>query len=345
VSGKSRITLDDIANRLKISKSTVSNALTGNRYVSPRTAFRVREFCRQYGYRGNVLARGLRTQKTNIIGITVPDITEPFYSSLVRQVEEELKTVGYQILLGSYDFNDDEERKIIETFEDMMVDGLIVIAGLNGTDEVYGNLTTRFPVVFLDRKSNDDRVVSVVADHRQIGLDAVNYLVAKGHRNMVHVTIPFRDFRTAELRAQGYRQGLARHGLEDGGSTILIEPTLRLHEIPTSIELAKRISQLEVSAVFAVSDYVAIGLIKGLSALGKRIPEDISILSVTNTNYCLVTSPTLSSFDLSPEDSSRQAVDLMLKSISGVTDKQYSIAMPHRLVERESVRTLSSSGN
>ena len=338
---KATITLGEIAEMLELSKATVSNALTGNRYVSPSTVKKVREISEKYGYRANHLARGLRTRKTNVIGITVPDITEPFYSSMVRYVEEELKARGYTILLGSYNFDYEEEKRIAETFQGFMVDGMIVIAGLNETDEFYGELSADLPIVFLDRYVEDKRIYSVVADHRQIGIDAVDYLVGKGHRKIIHLTIPFGDFRTAELRAQGYAEGLAMHGLEKQNSTILVEPSMRLNEIPTSIAIAKRISRLKATAVFAVSDYVAIGLLKGLSSLGVKIPEEVSILSVTNTNYCLVTSPTLTSISLSPVESTQKAVEILLNLLSPKRRRPESVTVAHSIVERESVRDLS----
>ena len=116
---------------------------------------------------------------------------------------------------------------------------------------------------------------------------------------------------------------------------------MRLDEIPTSIAIAERINRLKATAVFAVSDYVAIGLLKGLSSLGVKIPEEVSILSVTNTNYCLVTSPTLTSISLSPVESTKKAVKILLKLLSAKGHKPESITVPHSIVERESVRDIN----
>ncbi len=338
---KATITLGEIAEMLKLSKATVSNALTGNRYVSPSTARKVREISEKYGYRANHLARGLRTRKTNVIGVTVPDITEPFYSSMVRHVEEELKTSGYTILLGSYNFDCEEEKRIVETFRGFMVDGIIAIAGLNDTDELYSGLSGDIPIVFLDRAVDTGRVSSVVADHKQIGIDAVRYLVAKGHRKITHLTIPYGDFRTAALRARGYEEGLAMYGLDRRKSTILVEPSMRLNEIPTSIAVARRIGEVKATAVFAVSDYVAIGLLKGLSSIGVKVPANVSILSVTNTNYCLVTTPTLTSVSLSPVESTQKAVKILLELLSAKRRRPESVTVAHTIVERESVRDIN----
>jgi LacI family transcriptional regulator len=337
---KTPVTLEEIANILNLSKATVSNALTGNRHVSAETVHRVREACSKYGYRANSLARGLRTKKTNVIGVTVPDVTEPFYSILVRHVEEELKALGYRILLGSYYFDVQEEQRIVETYQDLMVDGLIAIAGLSETDEVYETLADQLPIVFLDRKAELEEVSSVVADHKQIGVDCVDYLVSKGHKRIVHLTIPFGDFRTAELRAEGFKEALRNSGLQAQEPSIIVEPSIRLNEIPTSIAMAERISHTGASAVFAVSDYVAVGLLKGFSTVGMRVPEDISILSVTNTDYCLVTSPTLTSVDLSPAQSARVAVELMVARLSGGDEEAKSVVVPHHIVERESVKDI-----
>jgi DNA-binding LacI/PurR family transcriptional regulator len=128
-------------------------------------------------------------------------------------------------------------------------------------------------------------------------------------------------------------------GLSIDPSLLIIEPSIRMNEIRKSIQLSTKVRNSKATAVFVVSDYVALGLIRGLEALGIRIPEDISILSVNNTDYCLVTTPPLTSIDLSPRRASRQAVRLLVDmNLNGL--KYSQIEVPCSIIQRETVTNL-----
>jgi LacI family transcriptional regulator len=332
-------TLGDIAELLNISKATVSNALSGNRYVSPKTIKLVRKASKQLGYQVNIIARGLRTRTTNIVGVTVPDITEPFHGLLVHHVEEKLKEYGLEMLLGSYYFDLNEELRLIETFQRLMVRGIIAISGLDNNTVKYQDLSQGISTVFLERDPLNYAISAVIPDHRRISIDAVDFLVSRGHRKIAHLTIPFENFHTLKLRAEGYIEGLKKNGIEFDKSLLFIEPSIRLHEIQTAIQLADRIKETGASAVYVVSDYVAIGLVKGIVFSGLRVPEDISILSVTNVDYSMITSPSITSIDLSARWSAKRAVKMLLELKPEETIQAKRIFSPHKIIERESVGT------
>jgi LacI family transcriptional regulator len=335
-------TIGDIAKSLNISRSTVSNAITGTRYVSEKTKRRVFEACRRLNYKPNVFAQGLRTKKTNIIGVTVATVSEPYLGQLVRNVEEELKKVNYHMFMGSYYFDTEEELKLIEGLERYMVDGIIAISGTDETNEVYERIATRIPVVFVSRQPGRYEIPRVCVDDRQLGIDAIDYLVSMGHSRIAYLTIPNENFGTLRSRQEGYIEGLRRNGIPYDANLILIDDNMRLNEIRTSIAVAKTVEAVGVTAVFVVSDYIAVGLLKGLSMIGIEVPAQLSILSVTNIDYCLITTPQLSSFDLSPKKASVEAVSLIHKMQSDVRSQHPHVVIPHKLVERETVASFPS---
>ncbi len=332
---KRRATLEDIAKHLNLSKATVSNAISGKRHTSAKTVEKVKAAAKKLGYRTNIIAQSLRTKSLNLVGVTVPDITEPYQAILVRKIEQELKKYGVEILLGSYYFDTDEERRIVDTFQKLMVRGILSVTGLSDTNEVYERASLEMPIVFINRDPGDCRIPAVLNDNRRMSFDAVDYLVSKGHRRIAHLTIPFENFITLKLRAEGYVEALERRGIEYDPDMLIIDNKIRLHEIETSLHLADRIKKMNVSALYVVSDYVAVGLIKGLVNVGMTIPRDISILSTNNTDYCLVTSPTISSIDLTPGLMVRKAVEMLL---TGETEneKPKKVFIPHKICERGS---------
>lgn len=345
---RQRVTLADVARHLNISRATVSNALNGNRYVSPRTKERVQEACKQLGYRVNALAQGLRTNKTRIIGVTVPDIQEPFLGSLVRNVEIELKEYGYEMLLGSYFFDTKEEERILRTFEALRLDGIVAISGLDNTLSAYTSIAAEIPVVFLERNALGARISSVLLDSFQFGVDAVSYLYGHGHRRIAYLTIEYDNFRILKDRYLGYVEGLKRHSLPYSDDLVIKRSNLLLHEIEYTLsdirELYEHLVANGVTAVLVVSDYVAVALIKGLTSIGVRVPQDVSILSVTNISYGTVTTPTLSTYDIAPQNGAHEAVGLLMKMQTLQRRRVQKIYLPHTLVERESVLDLRTAG-
>ncbi len=335
-------TISDIAKALNISRSTVSNAITGKRYVSEKTKEKVSEICTKLNYKPNKFAQGLRTKKTNIIGVTVATVSEPYLGQLVRNVEEELKKINYHMFMGSYYFDTEEELKLIEGFERYMVDGIIAISGTDETNKAYEQIASRVPVVFIARHPAKCRIAKVSVDDRQIGIDAVEYLVNMGHRKIAYLTIPYENFGTLRLRLEGYNDGLKRYGIPYNRDLVIIDAKMRLNEIPTSIKVAEKVEKVGATAVFVVSDYIAVGLIKGLTMIGIKVPEQISILSVTNIDYCLITTPLLSSFDLSPKLAAKNAVRLIHEMQSDSRPKYTNIVIPHKIIHRATVATLPS---
>jgi DNA-binding LacI/PurR family transcriptional regulator len=144
-----------------------------------------------------------------------------------------------------------------------------------------------------------------------------------------------------KLRAEGFLEGLAANNLSSSKSSILIDSRIRLHEVATSIEIAQRVKQCGASAVFVVSDYVAVGLIKGLSRLNVRVPEDISVMSITNVDYSLVTTPTITTIELFPKTVAKSAAETITMMISGKAAETPRKYVPFRIIERESVRAIA----
>ena len=343
---KAPTTLEDIARYLHISRATVSNALSGNRPVSAATKKRVEEACVRLGYRMNTLARSLRTSRTKIIGVTVPDILEPFLAVLVRDVEVELKRHGYEMLLGSYFFDSDEELRILQTFQSLMVEGILAVSGRDDTLPAYRDLARQIPTVFLERDPIGEPISSVGSDTFSQGEEAVDYLAARGHTRMAHLTIEYSNFRILKDRAEGFLHGLRKHGLPADESHVIVVPRILTHEIDYTLEYTRevyqRLQQMSATAVFVVSDYVAIALVKGLTSMGVAVPHDLSLVSVTNTPFVALTTPTITSFDLSPQVGARDAVDILMKQLLRSRNRAVHLTMPQSLIERDSVRDLNA---
>lgn len=194
------------------------------------------------------------------------------------------------------------------------------------------------------RDPADYRVSSVVPDFYECGRSAARYLASKGHKRIAHLAIRNDNFLILQKEEAGYRDALRECGLPFDPSLLIVEPAILLNEIRASLKVPQRIIDTGATAVYVVSDYVAIGLVKALQELNVRIPQDISILSVSNVDHCLVTTPMLTSIDLSSSKSVEKAVGLLMKMQSDPTRISH-IRVPFTIIERQSVSTLPGASH
>jgi LacI family transcriptional regulator len=339
MNGNQSIKLDDIARALGISKATVSNALTGNRYVSQKTIQRVHEACSRYGYTVNYLAQSLRTRTTRTIGVTVPNISEPLISTILHYVEQNLKKRGYEMLLGSYYFDPKEEIRLLGTFRRMRVDGILAVSGQDDMEERYLEAAAAVPVVFLERDPGDLPISCVMTDYYKSGVEIVRFLRSKGHSRIGYLTIRYDNFRKLKHRLDGYLDELKRTDGNGARPIVIEEPRLIMHEVDSTLKLASRLRQRihesGATAMHVVSDYIAVSLVKAFSDLGVRIPGELAMIGFGNVDYCRVCTPRLSSFDPDARKLGARAVSVLLDLINKTVTGPVREYVPFSIVERE----------
>jgi len=205
-------TIKDVAARAAVSVATVSAVINSNKYVSPALAQRVRESITALGYERNSLAQGLKTQTSHTIGLIISDITNPFFTSIVRGVEDVANAHHYSLILGNTDENLKKEMSYFRLLESKRADGLIVAVTAGSHEYLQSWPAHHLPLVSIDRSLFNLGIDAVLVDNVAGARTAVEHLIALGHRRIGIVTgIP--GITSTEERLTGYKQALEMHGI------------------------------------------------------------------------------------------------------------------------------------
>ena len=328
-----KITIHDIARQLNLTSGTVSRALNDHPRISTLTKQLVKEKATELKYQRNKIASSLRLGKSHTIGVIIPSAQMNFFGSVVHGIELMASSNGYSILLYQTEETTSLEKKAIETFLSARVDGILASVAKETVDfSHYQELQKRhIPLVLFDRTNDELSVPSVTIDDYKGGFLATEHLIEKGYKKIAHVLGPpqIKSFRE---RLRGYEDALKMHGIK-------IMPEL-IYQGDISIESGKSavdyFFKLPVipDAVFAVEDYTALGIIKGLKERKINIPEDFGVIGFANESFGEHITPSLSSVDQQTVPMGKEALKLLMEIITlkeretGIHPKQKIVLEP-----------------
>lgn len=326
------ISIKDIARVAKVSHSTVSRALHNSPLVSHETAERIRRIAREKGYRPSAIARSLVTRRTKTIGVVVTRIADPFIAEVVNGIEEIANDHGYSVFLANSDANPDREVKVVHSFHERRVDGILVTASRVGA--LYMPLLDemRVPTVLINNQHPGEFVHSVMIDNPAASRLATEHLIRLGHRRIAYIGDQF-GFQSDTERFAGYRSALEvadvpflpeliAHG--DGkpeGGLRAMEKLLALTKPPT--------------AVFCYNDMSALGALRAIHEQGLRVPEDISVVGFDDLFIASYTRPALTTVSQPMRQMGRMAMDILIKLFAGLNSKT-NLKVQGQLIVRES---------
>lgn len=278
--------------------------------VSPASREAILRAIDELGYRPNLMARSLVQQRTRLIGVTISDLRNPFFGSVVAGIQERARELDYQVLFNTGDRDPTLEEAAIESLLQLRVDGLI-LASPRVSDEIVTRTAASLPVVVLNRETSGTATDSVTNDNMHGAQLAVEHLAGLGHRRIAFISGG--PGAGARIRADGYRQAMRSRGLgehirvaegahtEDGGERGARE-LLGSPPMPT--------------AIFASNDLCAIGTMNALEEAGLRIPDDVSLIGYDNTSLAALRHISLTSIHQPGGDMGRSAVDCLAKRIA-----------------------------
>lgn len=270
-------TILDVASRAGVSKSTVSNVVRGLTGVSEPTRVRVQAAIDQLGYRPNVLARQLVQRRTNILGVVVGDLANPFFAEMAKSVERHAAARGFTAMFCNTEGDGDAEMAGVETLLQHRVAGIVFLAFSGDSRIMQKTLQHQVPVVFVSCSAPWGDVVSV--DDTDGGRVATSHLIEAGHRRVAYVSIPELEDQSDRARWDGYRDAMQKAGLAPG-PRVRWSPTSRKAEVDgIETELIDVFQGDErMTAVFAANDFAAISLQEFADSVNLRVPQDISIV-------------------------------------------------------------------
>lgn len=307
------VTIKDIARIAGVSASTVSRALNGSTELSEATRRRILEICQQEGYHVNVLARSLIKNRTNILGLIVPEITNPYYSELSFAVETYARERGYNIMLCNSLYNSLTTEKLFEHLISHQVDGILLANSSNESAMLVRKFSPMVASVLIGTHGEEfNDINSVSVDNLTGGRLAGQHLLELGHKNIIYAG--FRSENMSHLlRFRGFCKVLKDAGLEPE----VLENKEDHSSISCGYELGKAIfsAPLKHTAIFASTDSLALGILKAADECSISIPEDISLLGFDNILYSSLPRITLSTVDQQKQLQAEAAVDMLLDLI------------------------------
>jgi DNA-binding LacI/PurR family transcriptional regulator len=329
------VSIKDIARAAKVSHPTVSRALSNSPLVKGETAKRIREIAASLGYRPSAIARSLATKRTNRIGVVVTSIADPFIADVISGVEEAANDHGYSVFLANSNANPDREVKVVHSFHERRVDGILVTASRVGALYVPLLSQLKVPIVLINNQhpdETDEFIYSVTIDNIKASNEVMHHLIGLGHKRIAYIG-DRGGFQSDIERFAGYRQGLAFAGYQfspelvvhgDGkpeGGGQAMERLLRLPNPPT--------------AVFCYNDMSALGALRVLQGHGIKVPEDLSLVGFDDLAIASYTSPLLTTVHQPKQQMGRMAMDIMIKLLSRI-DSKTNIKVEGELIVRES---------
>lgn len=328
-----RVTISDVATHAGVSKTTVSHVLSGRRPVALATRERVEVSIRELGYRPDGLARSLRTQRSHLVALLIPDITNPFYPVLARGLESGMDGAGYHVVICNTESRPDEELEFVAEMCDRRVDGIVLDSFAVGVDELRAVTGPNLPVVWIGAESADHPGIDVVkSDDEQGAFDATTHMIGRGRSRVAMIDgTPG----SGTPRTNGYRRALAAAGLPETASTIRHGGWTReggANAMRSLLDLDER-----PDGVFCANDLMAIGAFDALREGGCRVPDDVALVGFDDIDAASLVSPSLTSVVNPAFETGRTAGGLLMERMTGAyAGPQRAVTLPCRLVERAS---------
>ncbi|MCL2781163.1 MAG: LacI family transcriptional regulator [Actinomycetia bacterium] len=334
VTGKA-VTLKDVAAAAHVSRATAARALNSYGYVGDETATRVREAAERLGYQTNLVAQALRSGQLPIVGFVPGDIQNPFFARIARDLDAELRKQRYNVVIASSQEDVEQEKELLESLRSLSIRGF-VLAPASTTDSQHIAQLVREgrPVVLIDRVVKGVRSDSVVVDNEGGAREAVDYLVANGHRRIGLLRDDSKIF-TAQERFAGYQNSLASHGIALDESLVSVSRSTVEHAIEATIRLFSR--RIRPTALFTVDSLMTQGALLGLRSMGLTIPRDVSLIGFDDFDLATFTDPQITVVEQPIADIGPLVAKMLLQRLGGDDSKPRQMRFPTRLVARGSV--------
>lgn len=342
-----RATIYDIARKVKTSTATVSRVLSHSGYpVSIELKNKILLASKELNYIPNIVGRMLKKSDSKDIGVIVPTILNPYYTQLVLGIEQEARNKGYNIFLCNSLRDPITEEKYIDSLFQKQVSGIIISSVTENHEYLKKRIKQGLNVVVFDQDIVEIKGSKVGFDYIKGGLIAVEYLIKMGHKNIAFLTTPLNKQSRRET-LEGYRLALLKNNIDFIKENIIeseseIESADRSYEFENGKYLAKKFLSLKErpTAIFAINDMTAFGIIQEFLEKGIKVPEDISIIGFDNIEFSTMITPPLTTVNQPSYETGKHACKLLLEKMEDEKFKDISITLQPSLIIRKSVKSL-----
>jgi LacI family transcriptional regulator len=326
-------TVHDVAKRAGVSPITVSRVINNSGYISDVTRERVETAIKEIGYVPNTLARGLRSKRTNTLALIVTDITNPYFTSMARGVEDVAGASNYTVIYCNTDESETKEEKYANILAQRQVDGVLLVPACGNAKTINFLESNDISVVVLDRRVSGVNTDFVRADSENGANHLTKLLLGLGHERIAVITGP-KTVSTSVDRVKGYSQALTEAGLSENELVYYGSFTQQ-----SGYDLTKQamLQSPSPTAIFAANNFILLGVIKALRELQLKVPDDVSVVGFDDFFESMLVKPFFTAVVQPAYEMGRLAAELLLKRISGeLSGECQKIIFPTEIIERES---------
>lgn len=330
-----RPSVKDVALRAGVSWKTVSNVVNGRTNVRPETRERVEAAIRELGYRTSLAGRQLRSGRTHLLAVALPELTTPYFADLAHEMIAAAEERGYTVLISETNARAENERHVARGFDTQFADGIILRPGsLDGTSalDAHGPI----PLVLLGERVDGSRLDQVIIDNELSGQEVTDHLLAMGCRSPLFLgAAESRPFGTGWLRARGFRTAVEQAGLSFAPSDLVpVEPYAR--DTGAAAVQALVDEGIAFDGLVCASDLIAMGAMYALRQNGRAVPADVAVVGWDDTAEASYSNPTLTSIAIDTPRIAREAVRLIIRRIEDPEAPPAEVVVGHTLIARES---------
>lgn len=325
-------TMEDVAKAAGVSVATVSRVLNKSSSVAQSTREAVLDSIKRLDYRPNLLGRNLRRTETKLVLALLPNIANPFYSLIVKGIEDVAQRNGYNVMLCNTDSNADREQVYLELLKNRLADGVIIMASEIGGDELTA-INGHFPVVQCCEYKEGAKVPLVSIDNYFAAKKVAKHLISLGHKRIGMISCK-NSFLSTKRREQGFRSALEEAGLEfDDRLVVYGNYSFKSgHRMATNLLMLSE----RPTAIFAISDIMAVGVLRAAREKGLSVPEDLAVAGFDNISFASMCNPMLTTVSQPKYDLGCTAMELLIRKIRGDLKEPVDIILENELVIRES---------
>lgn len=332
------VRIKDVASMAHVSSATVSRVLANKPYIREEIRQRVLQAVETLGYQPNRVARTLRVQSSQIIGLIISDIQNPFFTALVRAVEDQAYAHQYAVFLCNSDENFDKESLYIDLLMAERVAGVIIVPTNENAGSINKLYKANIPLVVVDRQIRDLDLDTVSIDNVKAAHDLVAHLVENGHQR-IGAILASPEITTGYERFQGYMAALNEQGIQ-------FDPSLVRTGLPREVLGRQFVDELlslptPPTALFTGNNLLTVGALHGIKDRGLKIPDDLSLVAFDDMEWYSVISPTLTAVAQPIYEMGWAAADLILKRIDNPNKPIEKVIYKPELRIRESARKIN----
>lgn len=326
------LTSRDLARRAGVSQSTVSRVLAGSPHVRAETRERVLKVLEEANYTPNALARAMKTGRTYTVGVFMMRVKSPFHAALLDTICRALSDSGLHMILWNLEHDTDEAAA--QVAQRNLVDGCIFTSALSDSKAERAAVRSGIPSVLVHRELDDVACDQVIGDNRSGGAQVARYLVGAGHTRIGLVTTTGMNASTICDREEGFRAALAACGV-DLPPDLIVRGASEHHEGHAAVRQLMN-SDTPPSAIFAVTDLLACGVLDGARSIGVRVPDDLWVVGFDNIDMAAWESFDLSTVNQPTEDIVATGIELLKRRIADPSVEPERVTLPCSLVVRGS---------